>query len=166
MPTSHFDARWISSDGELSKEPQTRLSLERDVIYGIERFARVFPPGEVSGLRIYIEGWENEICTRWNWTWDPLAFVGGVAYRYAFEGNWSKWSVSYADASAPGNHSDPMGGVSTGIKQYDVTFGIQVALLGLCGISRGPIVEATAMIPPVERISTQQPAMVLYEMSG
>ena len=51
MSTPHLEERWIEASGELADEPRTRLSLQDDILGGLEKFARVFRPGKVDKLR-------------------------------------------------------------------------------------------------------------------
>lgn len=165
MSAPHLEKRWINAEGELSRDPQTRISLTEDIENGLEKFARVFRPGKISKLSIRLEGWENDISVRWGWQWDPSAFVGGVAYRYAFNGEWSSWEVDHSYGFSPGSRPSSDGlGIRMKIKRYGVLFEVEVALLGLCGMSRGPITKLAGRIPLKEDIPDRQPALLLNEM--
>lgn len=165
MSTPHLMERWIEANGELAVEPRTRLSLQDDVIGGLEKFSRVFRPGKVDKLSIHLEGWEDDIHVRWGWKWDPSSFVGGIAYRYAFDGAWKPWTVDHSYGYAPGHRPQSEGlGISMKIQKYDVLFEVEVVLLGLCCMSRGIVTKLTGRIPPKEDIPTRQPALILNEM--
>ena len=164
MSTPHLEERWIETNGELANEPRTHISVHDDVIVGLEKFARVFRPGEVDKLSIRLEGWEDDIHVRWGWKWDPSAFVGGVAYRYAFDGSWSRWEVEHSYGYEPGHRPNSDGlGIAMKIQKYGVMFEVEVALLGLCCMSRGPITRLQGLIPSKADIPTRQPALLLNE---
>ena len=165
MNTPHLEERWIEATGELAQEPKTGLSLQDDIVVGLEKFARVFRPGKVDKLSIRLEGWEDDIYVRWAWRWDPSSFVGGVAYRYAFDGSWSRWSVDHSYGYSPGHRPQPDGlGISMKIQQYDVLFKVEVVLLGLCCMSRGPVTRLAGRIPKKDDIPQRQPALLLNEL--
>ena len=165
MSTPHLYNRWIETNGELAIEPRTKISLQDDLIVGLEKFARVFRPGKVEKLSIRIEGWEDEIHVRWGWRWEPSAFVGGIAYRFAFNGSWCPWTVDHSYGYAPGKkpNSDGMG-IAIPIQEYGVMFEVEVVLLGLCCMSRGPVTKLSCRIPPKQDIPDKQPALLLNEM--
>lgn len=165
MSTPHLEERWIDVDGKLAVEPRTQISLHDDIIGGLEKFARVFRPGQVDRLSIRVAGWVNEVHVRWGWKWDVTSFVGGIAYRYAFGGSWSRWTVDHSYGYAPGRrpNSDGMG-ITTKIQKYGVLFEVEVVLLGLCCMSRGPVNKLDGRIPLREHLSDQQPAVLLNEM--
>ncbi len=165
MSTPHLEERWIEANGELAEEPRTQISITDDVIGGLEKFARVFRPGKVDKLIIVLEGWEDDICVRWGWKWDPSSFVGGVAYRYAFDGSWSRWTVDHSYGYTPGKKPNSDGlGIAMKIQKYGVLFDVEVALLGLCCMSRGPVTNLACLIPPKEDIPAKQPPLLLREM--
>ena len=166
MSNPHLEERWIEANGELAIEPRTRLSLDDDILGGIEKFARVFRPGRVKKLSIILEGWENDIGVRWGWDWNPSSFVGGVAYRYSFDENWTKWSVDQSYGYSPGKspNSDG-GGISMKVREYGVMFAVEVVLLGLCCMSRGPITNLCGLIPQESEIPRKQPALLLNELT-
>ena len=165
MSTPHLEERWIEASGELADEPRTRLSLQDDILGGLEKFARVFRPGKVDKLSIRLEGWEDDIQVLWAWRWDPSSFVGGVAYRYAFGGSWSKWSVDHSYGYSPGYRPQSDGlGISMKIQEYGVLFEVEVVLLGLCCMSRGPVTKLAGLIPRQEDIPRRQPALLLNEL--
>lgn len=165
MNTPHLEERWIEPSGELADEPRTRISLNDDIIGGLEKFARVFRPAGVDKLSIHLEGWEDDIHVRWGWTWDPASFVGGVAYRYSFGGVWNKWSVNHSYGYSPGHRPQSDGlGIAMKIQQYGVLFEVEVALLGLCCMSRGPVTKLGGRIPQEAEIPRRQPALLLNEM--
>ena len=165
MSTPHLEERWIESNGELAAEPRTRINFHHDVIGGLEKFARVFRPGKVDKLIIVLEGWENDIHVRWSWKWDPSSFVGGIAYRYAFGGSWSRWKVDHSYGFTPGKRPNSDGlGIAMKIQKYGVVFEVEVALLGLCCMSRGPVTKLSCRIPPKEDVPAKQPPLLLNEM--
>ena len=165
MSTPHLEERWIEPSGELADEPRTQLSLHDDIVGGLEKFARVFRPGKVDKLSILLEGWEKDIHVRWGWTWDPSSFVGGVAYRYSFGGAWNRWSVDHSYGYTPGHRPQSEGmGISMKIQQYDVLFEVEVVLLGLCCMSRGPSTKLAGVIPKKEYVPPRQPALLLNEL--
>ena len=167
MSTPHLQERWIEANGDLAVEPRTELSVHEDVIGGLEKFARVFRPGKVDSLSIHLEGAEDDIHVRWGWKWNPSSFVGGIAYRYAFDGSWSRWTVDQSYGYAPGNRPTSDGlGIATKIQQYDAMFEVEVALLGLCCMSRGPATKLAGRIPAKEEIPAPRPALLLNEMAG
>ena len=165
MSTPHLEERWIEPTGELADEPRTRISLDDDIVGGLEKFARVFRPGKVDKLSIHLEGWENDIRVRWGWKWDPSSFVGGVAYRYAFGGSWNRWSVDHSYGYVPGHRPQSDGhGISMKIREYGVIFEVEVVLLGLCCMSRGPVTKLAGRIPNEGHIPRRQPALLLNEI--
>ena len=164
MSTPHLMERWIEANGELAIEPRTKISLQDDIIGGLEKFSRVFRPGKVDKLSIRLEGWEDDIGVRWGWKWDTSSFVGGIAYRYAFDGKWNPWSVDHSYGYTPGHRPQSEGlGISMKIQKYDVLFEVEVVLLGLCCMSRGPVTKLAGRIPPKEDIPSRQPALILNE---
>ncbi|MCY4594033.1 MAG: hypothetical protein OXC19_04465 [Bryobacterales bacterium] len=167
MSTPHLEERWIEATGELAIEPRTRLSVADDIVGGLEKFARVFRPGRVEQLSIHLEGWEDDIQVRWGWRWSPSSFVGGLAYRYSFGGNLTKWSVDHSYGYEPGKrpNSDGMG-ISMKIREYGVLFEVEVVLLGLCCMSRGPVTKLAGLIPPKDQIPRRQPALLLNQLVG
>ncbi len=165
MSNPHLEKRWIESNGELATEPRTEISVQDDLIGGLAKFARVFRPGKVDKLSILLEGWEDEIRVRWDWDWDPSSFVGGVASRYSFGGAWSRWLVHHSYGYTPGHRPQAQGGIAMKIQKYGVLFEVEVALLGLCCMSRGPITKLAGQIPPEEEVPTRQPALLLNKMS-
>ena len=162
--TPHLEKRWINPNGDLADEPQTPISLNHDLVVGLEKFARVFRPPRLDTMSILVEGWEDEVCTRWAWSWDPSSFVGGVAYRFAFGGNWSPWSVDHSYGYSPGHRPQSNGGISMKIRHYGVLFEVEVVLLGLCCMSRGPVTRLAGWIPERENVPRQQPALILNEL--
>ena len=165
MSTPHLEERWIEANGELAAEPRTQISFHDDVIGGLEKFARVFRPGKVDKLSVRLEGWEDDIYVRWGWKWDPSSFVGGVAFRYAFDGSWSRWTVDHSYGYTPGHRPNSDGlGIAMKIQKYDVSFEVEVVLLGLCCMSRGPVTNLICYIPPKEDIPAQQQVLLLNEM--
>lgn len=165
MSTPHLEERWIEANGELAEEPRTRLSLDDDILGGLEKFARVFRPGRVNKLTILLEGWEDDIHVRWGWQWDPSSFVGGIAYRYSFGGKWNKWTVDHSYGYEPGKRPQSDGaGISMKIREYDVQFEVEVVLLGLCCMSRGPVTSLAGRIPSKDHIPRQRPALLLNEL--
>ena len=165
MSTPHLEERWIDANGELAIEPQTRLSIDDDAIGGLEKFARVFRPGRVKKLRIVLEGWENDLGVQWGWDWNPACFVGGVAYRYAFGGDWTKWTIDHSYSFSPGKRPDADGmGISMKVQQFGVMFAVEVVLIGLCGMSRGPVTQLEGYIPPECQVPKTQPALLIQEM--
>ena len=165
MSTPHLEERWIEASGELAEEPRTGLSFDDDIIGGLEKFARVFRPGKVNKLSICVEGWEDDIRVQWGWRWDPSSFVGGIAYRYAFGNSWNRWTVDHSYGYTPGQRPQSDGlGISMKIQKYDVMFEVEVALLGLCCMSRGPITRLSGLIPKKEDIPRQQLSITLNEL--
>lgn len=165
MSTPHLEQRWIEANGELSEEPRTAISVQDDIALGLVKFARVFRPGKVERLSIHLEGWEDDILVKWGWKWDPSSFVGGVAYRYSFDGAWNKWSVDHSYGFTPGHRPSSEGlGISMKIQKYDVLFQVEVVLLGMCCMSRGPVTRLAGRIPKKEHIPRRQPALLLNEM--
>lgn len=165
MSTPHLYDRWIEANGELATEPRTQISLQDDLIGGLEKFARVFRPGRVGKLSIRIEGWVDEVHVRWGWRWDPSAFVGGIAYRFAFGEKWSPWTVDHSYGYVPGKIPNSEGmGIATPIQQYGVMFEVEVVLLGLCCMSRGPVTKLSGRVPTKQEIPDRQPALILNEM--
>ena len=165
MNTPHLEDRWIETNGELAEEPRTPISLHDDIVVGLEKFARVFRPGKVDRLSIHLEGWEDDIHVRWGWKWEPSSFVGGVAFRYAFGGSWNRWSVDHSYGYTPGHRPQSDGlGISMKIREYGVLFEVEVALLGLCCMSRGPVTRLAGRIPRKEHIPGRQPALLLNQM--
>ncbi len=166
MSTPHLEERWIEVNGELAIEPRTRLSINDDLLGGLEKFARVFRPGRVKKLSIVLEGWEDDIGVNWGWDWNPACFVGGVAYRYAFGGDWSKWTVNHSYGYSPGKRPNADGmGISMKVQQYGVLFEVEVVLLGLCCMSRGPVTKLAGYIPPENEVPKSQPALLLQQMT-
>jgi len=165
MSTPHLEERWIEESGELAVEPRTRLTAADDIVGGLEKFARVFRPGRVEQLTIHLEGWEDDIHVRWGWRWSTSSFVGGTAYRYSFGGNWTKWVVDQSYGYEPGKrpNSDGMG-ITMKIREYEVLFEVEVVLLGLCCMSRGPVTRLSGLIPPRDHIPRRQPALLLNQM--
>lgn len=165
MSTPHLEQRWIEANGELAEEPRTAISVEDDIALGLAKFARVFRPGRVDRLSIHLEGWEDDIHVRWGWKWDPASFVGGVAYRYSFDGAWNGWSVDHSYGFTPGHRPRSEGlGISMKIQKYGVLFQVEVVLLGMCCMSRGPVTTLSGWIPKKDDIPQRQPALLLNEM--
>ena len=165
MSTPHLEQRWIEANGELAEEPRTAIDIQDDIVGGLEKFARVFRPGKVEKLSILLEGWEDDIHVRWGWKWKPSSFVGGIAYRYSFGGSWSKWTVDHSYGYSPGRRPQSDGlGISMKIREYGVLFEVEVVLLGLCCMSRGPVTRLAGRIPNREEIPRRQPALLLREM--
>ena len=161
MSTPHLEDRWIEANGELAVEPRTEISVHDDVVQGLAKFSRVFRPGMVSKLSIYVEGWEDDIHVRWGWSWEPASFVGGVAYRYAFDGVWNRWAVDHSYGYTPGNKPNSDGlGIAMKIPEYGVSFEVEVVLLGLCCMSRGPAARLACRIPPKDDIPPREPVLL------
>ena len=50
------------------------------------------------------------------------------------------------------------------IREYDVQFEVEVVLLGLCFMSRGPVTSLAGRIPSKDHIPRRQPALLLNEL--
>lgn len=143
---------WVKDDGSLSDSPLFGAASPSlpELVSGLQRYAKTFSPSEVDDISIYIEPWEGEICTRWSYRQTAMSYAGGYAYRYSYDGEWSPWSVhvsyGYSDATKP--LANPMtGGTSMKIKKFGVRFEFEITLLGLCGLTRGPVRKLQALIP-------------------
>ena len=157
-------SRWIGKDGELVNELNPGTLTQEEIKSGLEQLAVVFRPGKVDNIKITIEGWKNIISASWSWRWDLSSFVGGIIYRYSFDGVWSCWDINRSFGYSPGHSPGSSGGIGVNIEKYDSFFQIEMALLGLFCITRGPIVRLAGKIPPKEKVPTDKPALLLHEM--
>ena len=66
---------------------------------------------------------------------------------------------------SPGHRPQSDGlGISMKIQEYGVLFEVEVVLLGLCCMSRGPVTKLAGLIPRQEDIPRRQPALLLNEL--
>ena len=89
----------------------------------------------------------------------------GAAYRYAFDGSWSRWTVDQSYGYEPGNKPKSDG---LGIAYEDTE--VRRYVRGRSGVTR-PVLyvprrsyELAARIPAKEGIAARQPALLLNEM--
>lgn len=128
MSESELAGRWVDENGELRAHPSTGpLPSDEDIRVGLAMLEHTFRPPSVDRISVVLEGWEEEIRVRWDWTVSPHALVGGYAYRYAYEDEWKKWSVSrlplgYSPDRIEARKKEGHGGVSFKVGEYGIGF--------------------------------------------
>lgn len=160
---------WVGDDGELLHHPNNGVHpSNEDVQFGLMVWEFMSRPSSVNRISVTLEGWEDEIRVTGHWTVDPMAPVGGYIDRCAYGDELGPWRVhrvhvGYSPNRLLERRKEGTLGLAMKVKEYSTTFSYEVALLGLFGISRGPIASIQAIIPPKHLVPTTQPALRLND---